>query len=230
MKVFAPLLVIALVLTVTLGCSSTRAIEIDANRVDEYYGKLGLSINNQDGTTERSTSTRISWSIPTEDSGSFTLLLKDVLRDSRGWIRAGVNFEYQSNKPSTLNAAFEIYPLEKIGEICGGTNNSGCAGVKIVEEELQCTIYLAADYLSHGSAFFNDRFAAVNHEMGHCFGLIHSDISDVMFVGTNVSLYPEYPSDKEIAFLITLFESGKVFDTIAALHSIDISKLNNKAS
>ena len=127
--------------------------------------------------------------------------IEAILSSPGGWRDAGLTF-VQASRLEDVHIIFQFASAGDLLETCESPAAVGCATKKFVDDHVQCTVTIHDKYLTGYNIA-----GIVNHEVGHCFGLDHSDDPD------HVMGYQEdvpWPHSDEIAVVRNvLWPDGK---------------------
>jgi hypothetical protein len=177
-----PLRVLALACFMALcaACFEARAAAVDPDNgvirwtVLRYEGEPGVE----------DTDVLIGSSVP--HNGGVNSQIEFVLEHSQGWQRTGFDFQRVSGAGDADILVF-IFPHDD-SVSCGGHGlAAGCAGATEYDGRVVCQITAANDWRDT---------IVINHEVGHCLGLPHSNGPGVMTV--DFSKMRSWPTEEEI--------------------------------
>ncbi|HET9199361.1 MAG TPA: matrixin family metalloprotease [Dehalococcoidia bacterium] len=162
------------------ACLEARAAAVDPDgeairwAVMRYEGEAGVEDIDE----------LVAASVP--HNGGVISQIEFVLEHSQGWQRTGFDFQRISNGSDADILVF-IFPNDEAVS-CGGHGlAAGCAGGAEYDGRVICQITAANDWRDT---------IVINHEIGHCLGLPHSDGPGVMTV--DYSKLRSWPTDEEI--------------------------------
>jgi Metallo-peptidase family M12B Reprolysin-like len=176
----AQLALVAVVAASSAACLQARASAVAPDdgvirwTVLRYEGELGVEKIDR----------LLAASVP--HNGGVVSQIDFVLEHSQGWQRTGVDFQ-QTADPNETDILVFISPNHDVVSCGAHGMAAGCAGPTEYQGRVVCQVTAANDWRDT---------IVVNHEVGHCLGLAHSDGPGVMTIDFNKMR--SWPTDDEI--------------------------------